>query len=202
MTANAPEGSSALKRPRSVMIPNKGPREHRNHADNYWTLRNRLIVISILISGITIIVSAASILVAVIALSSSLSNQRHLKGIDLLQSFQKRYDELAYDMRPKIKPDEPDRAHVFYMRFWNLNFEEYQYCKADLIDRTIYSTWMGSRKLEWDINDPVGGIRYQDSWTSARDVMIQHDYGGHHDYKEFVDFMDGVFQGTRHNCVE
>lgn len=171
-----------------------------NHADNKWTLRNKLIAITTLISTFGFGLSLTSVLVASKALTTSTETQRQFKAVDLRQYCQKRYDDLAYDT--KLRASEPNQAKIYYRRFWDLQFEQYQYCRDGLIEPQIYATWMAARRLEWDSNEPVGGVEYQKGWTDMKDFFLHHDYGGRGDYKEFVDFMDGVFHGTTQTCVK
>ena len=201
MNTELPVPTAAKKNIRFVLPPEKGPDEHQNHADNYWTLRNRLIRFSIAISALSIIFSALSLFLAILALNrglenqrSSIENQRDMKSVDLLVSFQKRYDDLAYDVRSRV--DSKGKALEYYHRFWDLQFEQYQYWKSGWIKREIYSSWMDFRQKEFDQNDPVGGISFQDGWTlTERDYLLPALQQRAAAYKDFTDFMDKVLHG-------
>src|SRR5260221_9848157 len=131
MDSGKPVETLVTKGVRSVLPPSKGPSEHRDHADNYWTMRNRLIGISIVLSFLSVVVSTASVFFAVSALKENQRSQLDMKGIDLLVSFQKRYDDLAYDARAAANSTSSDsarskKATEWYHRFWDLQFEQYQ----------------------------------------------------------------------------
>jgi len=196
--------------------PEQTKEKVRIHPDNFWTLRNMLILGSM-------VMSAASVVLALITLNSSISNQRHLisnqremKGIDLLATFQKRYDELAYDVRSRVNDPTKlvardsasqstqfndstkttsEKSKDWYHRFWDLQFEQYQYWKLGYINKDIYVTWMEFRKHEWDTNDSLAGMTYQEGWTETK----EHHFGGGSDrgayYKNFTKFMRDVFDG-------
>ncbi|SRR6266478_5183842 len=186
--------------PRRVLPPKAGSAIHQDHADNYWTLRNKLFVASIAISAVSICFSAVSLGLAVWALTKSIENQRQsianqrdLKGIDLLVTFQKRYDELAYDVRSKVDSDE--KATEYYHRFWDLQFEQYQYWKLGMIQPEIYGSWMEFRRQEFVRNYKIRNVTFQEGWLEGKNYLFAGDPKRSGYYKEFADFMDGVFRG-------
>lgn len=161
--------------PDTCCLPKAGSAIHQDHAHHYWTLRNKLLVASIVISAVSICFSAASVGLALWALTKSIENQRQsidnqrdLKGIDLLVTFQKRYDELAYDIRSKVDSDE--RATEYYHRFWDLQFEQYQYWKVGMIQPEIYGSWMEFRRQEFVRNYKIRRLPSRMAGSRARTI--------------------------------
>ena len=74
---------------------------------------------------LSFILSGLSFWFANHALNTTLETQQELKGIDLLVYFQKRYDDLIYDGKKKV--NDKNTATDYYHRFWDLQFEQYQY---------------------------------------------------------------------------
>jgi hypothetical protein len=192
---------------RSVLPPTKGPAEHQDHADNSWTLRNKLIGFSILFSFLSIVVTTVSVLIALSAVKRSAENQRNIvenqrdmKGIDLLVSFQQRYDALAYDARSQASLNITDaekstKAMEWYRRFWDLQFEQYQYWKKGYINYDIYESWMDFRWHEWDTNDSLNGVTYRVGWKDTKEKHFGGRPSGVSYYKDFICFMENVFDG-------
>ncbi len=151
-----------------------------------WRLRasDRLTLVSIFIS-------ALSFGFAIYALIYTLDQQRKMKVIDLLAEFQRRYDEVTYDVKGKVQA-QPQvgqvRPEEYYRRYWDLQLEQHQYWKSGYITREIYSSWMDFRRREWLANEQVGGKSYQDGWQEAKRYL--DDY-------EFSNFMERVFNGDR-----
>jgi hypothetical protein len=180
----------------------------RIHPDNYWTLRNKLILVTTLISSLGLTLSLLSLYLASKASTTSSATQRELrekdferqrvlKESDLRQYCQRRYDDLAYETaRVKSESD----AKGYYKRFWDLQFEQYQYCKDGLVDKNIFATWMASRRFEYVDNEPVGQMSYQRGWEYMSDRFKKHDNGNQGAYTEFVNFMNAVFQSKKATC--
>src|SRR6266478_5403547 len=145
----------------------------KSHPDNYWTLRNVLILVTTTVSSVGLALSLASFILAYKASATSSATQRELrdqdfkrqvnlrdedferqrllKETDLRQYCQRRYDDLAYETGARVKSKSDSRS--YYKRFWDLQFEQYQYCKDGLIAQKIFATWMASRRLEYDENE-------------------------------------------------
>jgi hypothetical protein len=173
----------------------------KNHPDNQWTVRNKLIRQATINSGLSLFVSLVSIVLAYYAFTTTTSTQRELKAIDLRQSFQKRYEELVFDGKDKASAPVQDQGQAqklaigYYHRFWDLQLEEYQYWKDGLVDAEVYASWMDFRRLEWKANDPLQGVTYQQAWAEVKVYFLNHETNRIAYYKEFTDFMEGVFQG-------
>lgn len=194
----------------------------RTHPDNYWTLRNKLILVTTAVSTVSLGLSLFSlILVSKVAYTNvqtqrelraqdyarqeefgnrDFKRQRALKEADLRQNCQRRYDDLAYETKARVKSESD--AKGYYKRFWDLQFEQYQYCKDGLIDPKIFATWMDSRRLEFRNDEPVGKMGYQAGWHYMAEHFKDHDdvNRGAGSYTEFVNFMNDVFQAQKTTC--
>jgi hypothetical protein len=124
--------------------------------------------------------------------------QRKLKEIDMRQYCQKRYDDLAYEARVRVRTN--DDAKGYYKRFWDLQFEQYQYCKEGVINQKIYKTWMDSRRREHRDDERVGKMGSQKGWDYMAGIFIKNEEPEKEAYTEFVSFMNEVFAGTRKTC--
>ena len=222
---NDPDKTDAGHRPEET--PEQREYRIRTHADNYWTLRNILIVATTVTSAAGLVVSLSSLFVALSFANKQgtfreqdLVRQEHLrqldqetekemrekdferarllKEIDIRQYCQKRYDDLAYDAKVRVKSNED--AKGYYKRFWDLQFEQYQYCIDGVIEEAIFETWMASRRREFDENEPVGRMRYKKGWDYMAEHFIKNDHGKKGAYTEFVAFMNEVFAGTKTTC--
>lgn len=197
--------------------PEQTKKQVRFHPDNYWTLRNKLICVTTVGSALSLCLSMFSLYVASnVAYTNSktqrelreedykiqqkfgekeFERQRLLKELDLRQNCQNRYDDLAYETKARVKST--NDAKGYYKRFWDLQFEQYQYCKDGLINREIFATWMASRHDEYKDNESVGKMPYQDGWNYMAGHFKKHN---HEAYAEFVDFMNQVFLGNKATC--
>ena len=173
----------------------------KNHPDNHWTVRNRLIRRATLNSGLSLFVSLVSVVLAYYAFTTTTSTQHELKEIDLRQNFQKRYEELVFDAKEKASVPIEDKEQArkvavsYYHRLWDLQLEEYQYWKDGLIKPEVYASWMDFRRKEWKTNDSLQGVTYQQAWAEMKSYFLDNEPGRVAYYKEFTDFMEGVFQG-------
>ena len=189
----------------SAIDPNVLPVSLTDHADRYWTLRNKLIARATMNSTLSVTASFVSVVLALFAVYSTSSTQRQLKEIDLRQNFLRRYEELVFDVKPKTvsaptntddeKKAAQSMAFTYYHRFWDLQLEEYQFWKEGLIDKAIYASWMDFRRSEMQNNETLQGISYRQAWDEMKTYLRGRERKGSNYYKEFIDFMDGVFDG-------
>jgi hypothetical protein len=204
----------------------KEQREYRirTHADQYWTLRNKLISRTAKNSTLSVIASFVSLMIALTVVvyttstqkqltAQALKAQRELKEIDLRQFFLKRYEEIVFDQREKVEslpantPKEilEKKARSYYHRFWDLQLEEYQFRCSHLIDERIYSSWMDFRYGEFRENADLQGINYRTGWEEAKDYFSKREPQKKRYYTNFIGFMDKVFNGETTadpNCPE
>jgi hypothetical protein len=154
--------------------------------EDRWSLRNKLALISTIFSGL-------SWGFAIGALMYSVSTQYQMKNIDLLIYFQKRYDDVAYDMKGRVgkeyKPED------YYHRFWDLQFEQYQYWRLGLIRQDIYSSWMGVRLSDWKRDEDLGGMKYRQGWEEAQRYLSNGSTNNPKYYDDFVKFMNAIHDG-------
>ena len=131
--------------------------------------------------------------------------QRDLKQIDLRQDFLKRYEEIVFDEKEKVKslrartPKEKEiarkKAFSYYHRFWDLQLEEYQFRCDGLIDKRIYASWMDFRRGEHRDNDNLQGITYKEGWEESKKYFLDREPSRAPYYTYFTGFMEKVFQG-------
>src|SRR5437764_977233 len=84
-------------------------------------------------------VSTCALCFSIYALLHTSSVQRQMKTIDLMRSFQERYDRLEW-VESKAVHDE-DTAKRYFARYWNLQLEQYEYWKQGFIDDKIFAYW-------------------------------------------------------------
>lgn len=194
----------------------KEQREYRisTHADQYWTLRNKLIRWTAITSTLSVAASFVSLMIAlgVVLYTTStqkeltaqaLKAQRELKEIDLRQFFLKRYEEIVFDQREKVESlpaDTPKeilekKAKNYYHRFWDLQLEEYQFRCSQLIDEKIYASWMDFRYGEFRDNAYLQGTNYQDGWEEAKRYFRDREPSKKPYYENFIKFIEKVSHG-------
>jgi hypothetical protein len=181
------------------------PASLTDHADRYWTLRNKLIRRATINSTFSVVASFVSVVLALSAVIVTINTQRQLKEIDLRQNFLKRYDELVFEVKPRTmsapanSDDEKKAAQLmafsYYHRFWDLQLEEYQFWREGLIDKQIYASWMDFRRSEMQNNESLQGISYRQAWDEMTKYLKGRERPALNYYSEFINFMDGVFQG-------
>lgn len=213
MGANSPTPD-----PRDVPEPNQPKKieEIRNHPDNYWTKRNELIWRTTRNSTISVLASFISMVLALYVVylttttqtaltDKAMKAQRELKEIDLRQNFLKRYEEIAFDQKERVKALRAESAQdkelarekavSYYRRFWDLQLEEYQFRCDGLIDERIYASWMDFRHEEYRGNEALQGITYQDGWKEVSDYFLNRERSKRPYYANFISFMEKVFKG-------
>jgi hypothetical protein len=154
-----------------------------------WRLLHTLATVELLLL-------TAAVLVSVYSMSINIQRQHEMKTIDLMGHFQDRYDELIWEVADHVTDTE--KAENYFSRYWNLQLEQYEYWKQDLIADDIYAYWMGLRRALY--NDPhyrpfkltLPEYTYQQGWQHAqKDLRVTvHPY-------DFGDFMNDVMTTDR-----
>jgi hypothetical protein len=144
----------------------------------------------IFLRWLPIVISFFSVAVSIASAHFSVKVNQSLKTLDLMLRCQERYERIYYDIRSETNHGSR-KAEEYYDRYWGLQIDQYQYWKEGFIDSETYSYWMHLRNLEWQQNDKVGELSYQDGWKYA----IKH-LGL--DGSDFHRFMTSVFNGKHH----
>lgn len=120
---------------------------------------------------------------------------KELKTIDLMSSFQNRYDDIMHTSK-KLSNEGILDGVIYYERFWNLQLEQWQYFNKGYVDCSTYSYWMLCRYREWIKNDSVGGITFQDGFKLGLSGL---------EAPKFKSFMSTVFENysyTKTYCAD
>jgi|SRR6266853_3447517 len=167
-----------------------GGKAKRWDRKRHWSLNQKLALFSV-------IISVGSLFFAISALLYTVHNEREMKTIDLLTHFEQRYDYLVYEQKSNLQamPEEESRplAEAFYRRFWDLQFEQYQEWREGYITPKIFNSWMRLRHCEWEQNEKIGGVTYQEGWQGFKKYLGSEDDG-------FSAYMEDVFKNKRANC--
>lgn len=106
---------------------------------------------------------------------------RRLKTVDVTGDYQKRYEVIMYELRPRALRGEYDITH-FYERYWNLQMDQFYTWRDGFITNELYQYWMLTRSLE-QATLPEGLERARLEWERY-----------YHRYSEtrFAQFMDQI----------
>lgn len=154
-----------------------------------WLLADKILACTAGIYSIALIMS-------IITFSFHIKRQYEMKTIDLMRSFQSRYDKLVWEVVDGVQ--NKSQAAQYYSRYWNLQLEQYEYWKQGYIDDNIYAYWMRLRRATYNnpILDPLGnripGYGYQEGWKDAK-KWLRIDL---HTY-DFGPFMEEVMNTKR-----
>jgi hypothetical protein len=105
----------------------------------------------------------------------------------LISSCHHRFETVVFDERPLVEAGHKDPLE-WHERFWNLQFDQYQYWNQGAIDDDTYAHWMYQRHVEWLENKKTGGLSYRKGWEHA---VQKFGWKG----KEFEQFMKDAFSG-------
>ncbi len=137
-------------------------------------------------------ISLFSIVVAVGSAHFSGNVNQSLRTLDLMMQCQGRYERIHYDVRSEAVSGQRDHREYFE-RYWALQHDQYQYWKDGFIDEDIYFYWMYLRHLEWERNEKLRTMTYQDGWAFSVEHLGREG-------SDFHRFMRSVFRG-RHRLV-
>ena len=137
--------------------------------------------------------------------AEALRAQRELKEIDVRHYLLKRYEEIVFDEKEKVKSLRArtsmekqiarNSAFSYYHRFWDLQLEEYQFRCDGLIDKRVYASWMDFRRGEYQINNHLQSVTYKEGWEEAKIYFLEREPSRAPYYTYFIEFMEKVFQG-------
>jgi hypothetical protein len=142
---------------------------------------------------IRLLTALAAIFAVILSIFTFRFSQRRLhemKTIDLMRSFQDRYDRLVFE---DSIDETPEGERHFYLRYWNLQLEQYQYWKQYLIEDGIFEYWMALRREAY--NETMHPFRrklsvpFAKGWEEAKQGLKL----GLHRGGDFQRFMDHIF---------
>lgn len=133
-------------------------------------------------------IAISSLLTVVEIERTNLEYNQELKSIDLMNSFQSRYDKIIYDYK-KEALDDIIPVQEYYNRFWNLQLEQWQYFNKGYIDGNTYCYWMKCRYREFQKNEMVKGIKYEEGFKNAVKIL---------EVPKFKNFMNNVFSDVEY----
>ncbi len=110
------------------------------------------------------------------ALETSEQTQRELKKMDLLSDFQRRYDQVVYDVKEKIAETNRIAGTNYYHRFWDLLNEEFSAWSEGYVKPDTFGPWMEFREREWREAPPVGDVSYAAGWYEATNYLRRPEF--------------------------
>lgn len=150
---------------------------------------------------VTVVVQSLSVIIALFALVISIRTRkqnveslREMKTIDLMRSFQERYDNLRWESALQV--DSPAAAKRYYERFWNLQLEQFEYWIGGFIQHKTYAFWMDIRRHSFENGEDLfpPGIQYAfaNGWEDAKLSLrlVQYSDG------RFVRFIERIRDKT------
>ncbi len=148
---------------------------------------------TIQVSGqlISAFAAISALIISLISYRRNIETLLEMKTIDLMRSFQDRYDKMRWDMATAVKT--PQEAEHYYARFWNLQLEQYEYWRRHLIKDEIFEYWMNVRRYESQNNGSnllpnVVGYSFADGWKNAQTLLTLH----RHFDGDFVQFINNI----------
>lgn len=115
----------------------------------------------------SIVISLVSLATSIAAAIFSHRVNRRLKALDVVVKCQERYDRIAFDAKHAVKTR--DEALDYYVRFWSLQWDQFEFWEDGVIGKERYGFWMSCRNQEWGMNESVVGVSYRDGWAWAVD---------------------------------
>jgi len=94
---------------------------------------------------------------------------KELKRIEITYDFQKRFESIYSEYNIGKKSD--DEINSYFLKFWNLQIEQFQYYIKDYIDEDAFLYWM--RHSIQKINNPlkIENITYKEGWEHASEII-------------------------------
>jgi hypothetical protein len=106
--------------------------------------------------------------------------------MDVAIGCQHRYMDTVFDAKMLVKEGKV-KGEDYYLKFWNLQIDQFQYWTLGYIETEIYRYWMQCRHRESERNETLGGISYDAGWKLAQEQLCPP--------PAFVEFMTKVFHG-------
>jgi len=123
----------------------------------------------------------------------TLGRNREVKSMDVAIECQNRFMDTVYDARSLVE-DGKMGDHSYYLRFWNLQIDQYQYWALGYVKTDIYRYWMRCRFREWSHNKTLDRMDYRQGWEFAIE-QLSPPLG-------FIEFMTKVFNGSIENALD
>lgn len=131
-------------------------------------------------------------LYTIVILRKSLIQTKEHQSINLTNDYQKRYEAIKYDVGVADLRSNSDWEN-YYLKYWNLQFEQFEYFKKGYIDESIYTYWLIVRYGEYHENAKTGKMNYKNGWDFVSDKTVS---------TEFKSFMERVFNCANGNYKE
>ena len=145
-----------------------------------------------------LVISLAAFVLSLLSLTVTRKRQHEMKTIDLMRSFQDRYDKLVFEAADQVKNGE--EAERFFYRYWNLQLEQYEYWKQGYIDDRVYAYWMAFRRAEYKEDEKLfkrhPAATYKQGWEKAKE-LLKLDL---HPIGDFQEFIEEVFDKNDKNA--
>ena len=115
-----------------------------------------------------------------------------LKMTDVLMENHRRYDALLV-AKEKLQangksPPNEEKIKTYIVRFWNLQFDEFDCWRRGMIPTSTYTEWMVGRQQEWKANETIAGTwDYQRGWASVK---------ARYTISDFTSFIEMVFYSS------
>ncbi len=91
-----------------------------------------------------LVLSVCTLLQAQKISKNSLQLNNELKTVDVMLSCQRKYDELVIEKNKSsiVFSKFSEKTKNYYVRFCNLQFDQWQYYKLNFLKETIYLNWL------------------------------------------------------------
>jgi hypothetical protein len=160
-------------------------------------------------AAFSVIISALSAGLALCTVLVVLFTSRRNKRTDVLVEVHRRFDALMLERArlerrlqrlPPGQNPSPGLIHelrTWSMRFWSLQFDQYEWWQSGHVDLTTYCYWMLSRRHEHETADARERLLYDLGWAEIETRWVQHvPYAGGWGRVGFITLMEAVRTGT------
>ena len=111
----------------------------------------------------------------------SIKSNKSSKIMEMTLLFHKRYDYLRFEAIPaELITKYPSRPtpeiHSFYERFWNLQFDQWEYSRRKRLDDEIYASWMKRRRDEYNSMNKSHQIIFNRCLKYSLKIIKDHDF--------------------------
>jgi hypothetical protein len=129
-----------------------------------------------------IILNGVTTVVLIITIVQTVRITRDTKAVDVILQCTKRYDDLVWVQKHQVY-EKKLPATTYYIRFWNLQLEQFQFWLLGFLSDEIFKYWLTCRFKEWKEDKAEGEVGYKDGWGRAMEVLPR---------SAFITFMQRV----------
>jgi len=94
---------------------------------------------------------------------------KELKRIEITYDFQKRFESIYSEYNIGKKSD--DEINSYFLKFWNLQIEQFQYYIKDYIDEDAFLYWMRHSIKKINNHLKIENITYKEGWEHASEII-------------------------------